>query len=123
MVEDRDRICRHPACTSTSHLEVHHILHWVRGGSTDTANLVCLCGRHHRAHHRGDFTIAGDADVGDGLTFCDATGRIIAGSGTPPPPGGHPPPDPAQPYVHPTGERLELRWLSFLPPPQEHDTN
>ena len=72
-------------------------------------------------HHSGGFTITGNADHTNGLTFRNANGQIIACSGTPKPPGNRPPPDPAQPYVHPTGERLQLRWLSFLPPPDHHD--
>jgi hypothetical protein len=123
VVEDRDRMCRHPACASSTYLQVHHIFHWIRGGRTDTDNLVCLCGRHHRAHHCGEFTIAGNADDPTGLTFRDAAGHVIAGSGSPRPPGDRCPPAPPQPYAHPTGERLQLRWLSFLPPPDHHDSN
>jgi hypothetical protein len=36
VVEDRDRTCRHPACTATAHLD--HVVHWSRGGRTDTGN-------------------------------------------------------------------------------------
>jgi Domain of unknown function (DUF222) len=83
VVEDRDRSCRHPACTVTTNLQVHHLVHWINGGRTDTCNLVCLCRAHHRAHHRGVFTIDGDADQPDGLTFSDRSGQVIAGWGTP----------------------------------------
>ncbi len=34
-------------------------MHWEDGGPTDTANLVALCGFHHRLHHRGGLGIAG----------------------------------------------------------------
>ncbi|MEO8774738.1 MAG: HNH endonuclease, partial [Candidatus Nanopelagicales bacterium] len=49
--------CAHPGCTSTAYLEGHHVWHWLRGGPTDLDNLVLLCGHHHLAHHRGEFTI------------------------------------------------------------------
>ena len=44
-IEDRDRICRHPACSSSNGLEVHHIIHWSgpERGETVTWNLCCLC--------------------------------------------------------------------------------
>ena len=29
----------------------HHILHWLHGGHTKLANLVLLCGHHHRVIH------------------------------------------------------------------------
>jgi hypothetical protein len=120
VVEDRDGVCRHPMCTSSTHLQVHHVTHWTKGGVTDTCNLVCLCSRHHHAHHRGAFTISGNADDPSGLTFRDAPGNAIHSCGKPNPPGDRPPPEPSSPYAHPTGERLELRWLSFTPPP-DHD--
>jgi hypothetical protein len=49
--------CAHPGCESTWHLEAHHIVHWIDGGPTDMDNLILLCGAHHDAHHRGEFTI------------------------------------------------------------------
>jgi hypothetical protein len=117
VVLDRDRICRHPSCASTRGLEVHHIVPWERDGVTDTHNLVALCGNHHHRHHKNEFTISGNANDPNGLTFCDVQGRVIAGCGKPQPPGGRPPPEPAKPYVHPTGEHLYLKWLDYRPPP------
>ena len=38
LVEDRDRGCRFPGCPSTTHVECHHLIHWVDGGPTDTFN-------------------------------------------------------------------------------------
>ena len=112
-VEDRDGGCRVPGCDRTRWLEVHHIAHWEDGGLTDSANLVALCGRHHRLHHLGQLAIEGDADVPDGLAFTDARGRRLTGCGRPAPPGelrfgGT--------WVHPTGERLESRWVYFNEP-------
>jgi hypothetical protein len=80
---------------------------------------VALCSRHHRLHHRGQLGISGDADDPDGLVFTDRYGRRLTGCGRPAPPG----PDlaaaadrmqlaPAT-YVHPTGERLDTRWVYF----------
>ena len=117
VVEDRDRICRHPGCSSTRGLEVHHILPWSKGGFTDTRNLCLQCDNHHDRQHKHEFTIHGNADDPNGLTFRDAKGQIIIGCGKPEPPGTTPPPQPTKPYVHPTGERPNWKWLDFRPPP------
>ena len=37
--------------------------------------------------------------------------------GVPKPPSGAPPPEPDRPYIHPSGERLQHKWLHFSPPP------
>jgi len=113
-IEERDGGCRVPGCERTRWLHVHHIRHWEDGGTTDTANLVALCGRHHRLHHRGQLGIEGDADAPDGIAFTDARGRPLAPSGTPTPPTG---PLPTGNWVHPTGERLDDRWIDFATPP------
>jgi len=50
----RDGGCVHPGCDRPpSWCEGHHLKHWVDGGTTDLANLVLLCRRHHRAQHEG----------------------------------------------------------------------
>jgi hypothetical protein len=54
-----DGRCAHPGCESTWYLEAHHVVHWIYGGPTDMDNLILLCGAHHDAHHRGEFTIIG----------------------------------------------------------------
>ena len=56
LLRDEGR-CAHPGCTSTYYLEAHHIHHWLAGGRTDLDNLLLLCGAHHTAHHKGEFTI------------------------------------------------------------------
>ena len=96
LVEDRDRGCRFPGCTSTR-VECHHLIHWVDGGPTDTWNLCSLCSFHHDGHHVGDFTISGDADDPRGLTFTTRHGHPIRPGPTftsptdpQPPPGGTP---------------------------------
>jgi hypothetical protein len=69
LVLDRDRGCRFPGCVARAHLEVHHVVHWADGGGTDLANLAGLCPFHHDGHHRGEFSIAGDANAAGGLVF------------------------------------------------------
>lgn len=44
--------CRHPGCTRTRNLHAHHVRFWRNGGSTDLANLVLVCARHHTLVHR-----------------------------------------------------------------------
>jgi hypothetical protein len=89
MIERRDRGCRVPGCTATSWVEIHHIVHWLQGGRTDTGNLISLCGKHHRQHHAGELGVTGDADEADEadeavtVVFTDARGRVIAGCGRP----------------------------------------
>lgn len=52
LVLERDSYqCRFPACHARHHLEVHHLVHWEDGGETTLANLVTLCGHHHRFVH------------------------------------------------------------------------
>ena len=110
LVLDRDRVCRHPACANRFHLEIHHLVHWHDGGTTDPDNLLGLCGKHHRSHHAGEFTIAGNPELADGLTFIDRRGRPINGPRARPP--DEPPPE-GSPYIAATGERLEGRWLTL----------
>jgi hypothetical protein len=119
LVEERDRGCRVPGCDRSRWLQIHHVAHWEDGGATDTANLVALCGPHHRAHHLGRLGIAGDADDPEGLVFSDHRGRRLTGTGRPAPP--LPTLDDAArrlkldaaPYVHPSGERLDAHWVHF----------
>jgi hypothetical protein len=130
LVEDRDRGCRFPGCPST-HVECHHLIHWVDGGPTDTWNLASICPFHHDAHHDGDFTIAGNADDPGGLTFTTRQGYSIRPGPTfttpidPPPPttapdspdSPLPAPDPPRIlYRGPTGESLDLGWITFSEP-------
>jgi hypothetical protein len=116
LVLHRDGQCRNPLCGVRRGLEVHHIVHWVDGGPTDTSNLVTLCRRCHRDHHRGRLDIGGDADDPSGLRFRDELGRVIdTATHAAKPPGA--PPDPRRPYRHPLGERLQRWAIQFNPPP------
>ena len=51
----RDRGCAFPGCDRPpAWCDGHHIQHWADGGPTALANLVLLCGHHHRTiHHHG----------------------------------------------------------------------
>ncbi len=117
LVHHRDRACRVPWCANTHGLEVHHVRHWRDGGRTDMANLITLCAACHRQHHHGTLGIHGDANHPDGLTFTDTHGHPIDPTTRPHQPTGPPPPPPPQPYRHPTGERLQTRWLTYPPAP------
>lgn len=52
-----DHGCAVPACRARRHLHLHHVRHWAKGGATSVANLVPLCGRHHRDLHAGGLSI------------------------------------------------------------------
>jgi hypothetical protein len=55
----RDRHCRFPGCTRPPVMcHAHHVTHRVDGGATSLANLVLLCGHHHRLVHAGPWTIS-----------------------------------------------------------------
>lgn len=122
LVNLRDRGCRVPGCPAAGFLEVHHVIHREHDGPTDTWNLVCLCPRHHRLHHRGTLGIVGNADLAadhpEGLRFSDANGNPLRAGPTIRPPVSPSPVTPTR-YEHPLGERLEPRWIHFTPPRDE----
>jgi hypothetical protein len=74
---------------------------------------MALCSRHHRLHHRGGLGISGNAYEPDGIVFTDARGRPLAPAGQPTTPTG---PLPTGSWTHPTGERLDDRWVDFARP-------
>ena len=110
IIERRDRGCRVPGCTADRFVEVHHIVHWLNGGATDSWNLVSLCPRHHRLHHRDQLGIAGNADDEGGIAFTDRMGRAIGPDGQPVVPQ-QPPDPPTRPYEPPIGGRMDYRWV------------
>ncbi len=113
LVERRDGgVCRVPWCSSHRWLQIHHVVHWEDGGPTDTANLCALCPACHRAHHRGELGIVGNADQPDGLRFTDRHGHPLAAAPRTLQPV-MPPAPPRSRYEHPLGERLYRRWLTF----------
>lgn len=131
-VEDRDGgRCQFPGCEARHHLHVHHILAWFRGGKTDLANLVLLCGFHHRLLHEHGYTI----DV-----VAPGRYRFRRPDGTPvpdaPPTRGdprldrlraplHQPPPVTPSTTTPTwgGDRLDLPYVvSLMFPPERAET-
>jgi hypothetical protein len=112
IVERRDRGCRVPGCTADRFVEIHHIEHWLEGGTTDTHNLVSICPFHHRLHHRGELGISGNADGFDALTFTDRRRLPMAGSAPPSKPTA-PPPSPAVPYDPPLRGRFDWNWIGL----------
>lgn len=72
---DRDRGCRHPGCGSRRFLHAHHVRHWLHGGPTNLANLILLCGTHHRALHDGAFRL--EALSKSSWRFIRADGREL----------------------------------------------
>ena len=59
----RDQHCQHPGCRAPAQwCDVHHLVEWEHGGTTDLANLVLLCRRHHVGVHEGRHRLVRDAD-------------------------------------------------------------
>lgn len=112
IIERRDRGCRVPGCTADRFVEIHHIIHWLDGGPTDTWNLLSLCPKHHKLHHHGVIGIEGNADEFDGVTFTEARGDPIAGSGRPKLPTVDPP-TPAKQYEPPLRGRFDWNWIGL----------
>src|SRR5699024_10261002 len=61
------------------YLHGHHIVHWADGGTTTLANMVLLCGQHHRCLHEGGFSLA-RAHHGS-LRFADGNGTVLSMGG------------------------------------------
>jgi Domain of unknown function (DUF222)/HNH endonuclease len=59
----RDQHCQWPGCERTaSWSAAHHLVHWIKGGATDLANLILLCHRHHWMAHEGGWKLARSDD-------------------------------------------------------------
>ncbi len=54
--------CRFDGCDNTNWLQVHHIVHWSKGGTTDLDNLILLCGFQHRFVHEEGWYITTNKD-------------------------------------------------------------
>ena len=74
VIARQNGVCASPGCHHT-HLEIHHVVWWSLGGTTDLDLLVGLCSRCHHLLHRGRLHIAGNA--ADGFTFATKAGRPI----------------------------------------------
>jgi len=58
LVHHRDGgACVFHGCDNRNWLQVHHIVHWSKGGPTDLDNLILLCGFHHRFVHEDGWHI------------------------------------------------------------------
>jgi hypothetical protein len=58
VLKARDRGCRFPGCDRpATWTSGHHLVHWIKGGTTDLANLVLLCYRHHWMVHEGQWQL------------------------------------------------------------------
>jgi hypothetical protein len=54
----RDRHCAFPGCQRPPMMcHAHHVIHWILGGKTKLANLVLLCGHHHRVIHHSPWDV------------------------------------------------------------------
>ena len=61
----RDQHCAFPGCTRPPVMcHAHHIQHWLHGGKTKLANLVLLCGHHHRLIHHTPWEVRLNPDDG-----------------------------------------------------------
>ncbi|HEY7175409.1 MAG TPA: DUF222 domain-containing protein, partial [Micromonosporaceae bacterium] len=59
----RDGGCAFPGCDRPPRwTQIHHIVSWLDGGSTDRDNGVALCTYHHRVIHHGDWSVHLAAD-------------------------------------------------------------
>lgn len=114
LIEHRDLKCRVPWCTRETGLQIHHLVEWNHGGSTDTHNLIAVCERCHRQHHNGQLGITGNADRPDGLIFTDDHGHVIDFAAHPHKPS-RPAPTPKRPYRHPDGGHMQPSTIMFHP--------
>ena len=105
------KTCAIPGCDTRYDLcQLHHIIWWEHGGSTDLANLLPLCVRHHHAVHDHGWHLVLAADRTLTITYPDGTTHTTGPRTARPPPttGRHercPPrcsrhdePPPATPY-------------------------
>ena len=55
------RTCGYPGCDVVfDRCDIHHVIEWLRHGSTDLDNLLPLCSRHHHLVHEGRWRITLD---------------------------------------------------------------
>jgi hypothetical protein len=54
----RDRHCQWPGCDRpASRCDVHHLVQWMFGGTSNIEDQVLLCHRHHRLVHEGGWQL------------------------------------------------------------------
>jgi Domain of unknown function (DUF222)/HNH endonuclease len=70
LIRLRDQHCQYPGCRApAAWCDVHHLIHWLRGGETNLENCALLCRRHHVAVHEGGWKLARGPDGAMKLTF------------------------------------------------------
>ncbi len=76
--------CQVPGCCNAVFVDIHHVRPRADGGSHDPELLLVLCGAHHRALHRGRFTIEGRASTGFVFRHADGSpyGQVASRSPT-----------------------------------------
>ncbi len=72
LVRDR-HCCRVPGCRNSAFLDLHHIEPRSEGGRNVLANILTICGAHHRAVHRGSLIIEKDSTGGVRFRHGDGT--------------------------------------------------
>jgi hypothetical protein len=61
MLRSMYRSCGHPHCdTPFDWCDIHHVVPWEQGGSTDLHNLLPLCSKHHHLVHDGGWRLTMD---------------------------------------------------------------
>lgn len=80
-LENRDKCCRFPGCSSELFLQGHHHVHWAAGGVTDLENLALYCSFHHKLIHKPGWRVEGDPS-GE-LVFIRPDGQVVR-DGPPP---------------------------------------
>ena len=77
----RDRHCRFPGCTNATFTNIHHVLAWKPGGTSDLHNLALVCLHHHHLVHSKGWTMTGNAN--EQLTFVGPSGRVMTSRPSP----------------------------------------
>ncbi len=77
----RDRHCRFPGCTNVTFTNIHHVIPWKPGGTTDLYNLALLCLHHHHVVHSKEWTMTGNAN--EQLSFVGPSGRVMTSRPSP----------------------------------------
>jgi hypothetical protein len=78
LIRLRDQHCQYPGCRApAAWCDVHHLIHWLRGGETNLENCALLCRRHHVACHEGGWKLARGPDGTMKVAF-DPAGLALA---------------------------------------------
>lgn len=64
LIRARDKRCAFPGCGEDRHIQVHHIVHFSKGGPTIEDNLIAMCYFHHHLVHEGGWAMTGSASRG-----------------------------------------------------------